>query len=52
MAHTVRRGFKLDDLARMAGVSRSTASRALTGAGSTSATARAAVLSAAETLGY
>ncbi|MDX6257661.1 MAG: hypothetical protein QOJ11_3995 [Frankiales bacterium] len=52
MAHTVRRDFKLDDVARVAGVSRSTASRVLTGAGSTSARARAAVQSAAERLGY
>jgi DNA-binding LacI/PurR family transcriptional regulator len=52
MAHSVRRDFKLDDVARVAGVSRSTASRVLTGAGSTSARARSAVLSAAESLGY
>ena len=43
---------KLDDVARLAGVSRSTASRVLTGARGTSAEARSAVRSAAERLGY
>jgi DNA-binding LacI/PurR family transcriptional regulator len=52
MAYTDRSDSKLDDVARLAGVSRSTASRVLTGASGTSSTARAAVLAAAEKLDY
>jgi DNA-binding LacI/PurR family transcriptional regulator len=43
---------KLDDVARMAHVSRATASRVLTGSAGTSPEARAAVHAAAERLGY
>jgi DNA-binding LacI/PurR family transcriptional regulator len=51
-AFTDRADSKLSDVARLAGVSRSTASRVLTGAAGTSPQARAAVLAAAEKLDY
>lgn len=44
--------IRLDDVARLAGVSRSTASRVLSGAGEFSASAETAVLEASRRLGY
>jgi len=52
MPESVRAAVTIDDVALAAGVSRSTASRVLSGAGSSSTSAGARVRSAAERLGY
>ena len=49
---SVKAQVRLDDVAREAGVSRATASRALTGAGPVSALTRETVRAAAKTLGF
>lgn len=52
MTRAIRRAATLDDVARAAGVSRSTASRVIAGTGPASAAARDRVRAAADRLGY